>query len=154
MNLYQIDAEIMNCIDLETGEIIDAEKLEALQMERGQKIENVALWVKNLKADMAAYKAEKEAFAEREKQAKAKIESLSKWLVDALSGERFSTNKVAVSFRNSEAVSITDEAKIPKKYFRVKIEKAPDKTLIKEAIKNGLKVRGAELVAKQNIQIK
>ena len=152
--LYEIDTEIMNCIDIETGEIIDPERLEALQMERGRKIENVALWVKNLKADLTAFKAEKDAFAERERQAKAKIESLSKWLTMALDGQKFSTSKVAVSFRKSEAVEILDESKIPKKFIRKKIETAPDKTAIKEAIKNGLKVRGAELVENQNISIK
>lgn len=153
-SLYEIESEILNCIDLETGEIIDPERLEALQMERGRKIENVALWVKNLKADLAAYKAEKEAFAERERQAKAKIESLSKWLTTALDGQKFSTSKVAVSFRKSEAVEIVDETKIPKKFIRKKIETAPDKTAIKEAIKNGLKVRGAALIENQNISIK
>ena len=152
--LYEIDAAIMACIDAETGEIIDPEKLNGLLMEREQKVEGVALWIKNLKADMSAYKAEKEAFAEREKQAKAKIESLSKWLAGALNGERFETSKVKVSFRNSEAVEILDETKIPKKYFRVKVEKAPDRIAIKEAIKNGLKVRGAGLVTNRNIQIK
>ena len=34
MKLYEIDNEIMNCIDEETGEIIDPEKLESLEMER------------------------------------------------------------------------------------------------------------------------
>lgn len=154
MTLYEIDTEILNCIDFETGEIINPERLEALQMERGKKIENVALWVKNLKADLEALKAEKEAFAERERQTKAKIESLSKWLTGALNGEKFSTSKVIVSFRNSEAVEITNDALIPKKYIRKKIETAPDKAAIKEAIKSGLKVRGAILIQNQNISIK
>ena len=154
MNLYEIDSEILNCIDLETGEVIDPERLEALQMERGRKIENVALWVKNLKADLSAYKAEKEAFAEREKQAKAKIESLSKWLTTALNGQKFSTSKVVVSFRNSEAVEIVDEAAIPKEYIRQKIETAPDKAAIKEALKHNLDVPGASLIQNQNISIK
>lgn len=154
MNLYQIDAEIMNCIDLETGEIVDPEKLEALQMERGRKIENVALWVKNLKADLAAFKAEKEAFAEREKQTKAKIESLSEWLTTALDGQKFSTSKVAVSFRKSEAVEIKDESALPKEFIREKIETAPDKAAIKEALKNNIQVPGAALVQNKNISIK
>ena len=154
MNLYQIDSEIMNCIDLETGEIVDPEKLEALQMERGRKIENVALWVKNLKADLAAFKAEKEAFAEREKEAKAKIESLSEWLTTALDGQKFSTSKVAVSFRKSEAVEIRDEKAIPKEFIREKVETAPDKAAIKEALKNNIQVPGAALVQNKNISIK
>ena len=47
-SLYEIDFEIMNCIDFETGEVVDVEKLTELQMEREHKIESVALWVKNL----------------------------------------------------------------------------------------------------------
>ena len=43
MNLYEIEKEIMSCVDMETGEIIDCEKLDALTMERYQKIENIAL---------------------------------------------------------------------------------------------------------------
>lgn len=154
MRLYEIDEAIMNCIDRETGEIIDPEQLSALQIEREKKLENVALWIKNLKADMSDLKAEKEAFAEREKQAKAKLESLSKWLTEALNGERFETVKVKVSFRNSEAVEITDESKIPKEYMRVKTEITPDKTAIKEALKSNFAIPGAELVKNKNIQIK
>ena len=63
--LYEIDAGILSCIDVETGEVLDPEKLEALQMEREEKIESVALWYKNLCSDAEAYKAEKQAFASR-----------------------------------------------------------------------------------------
>ena len=44
MTIFEIDEAILECVDLETGEIIDAERLDALQMERDKKIENVALW--------------------------------------------------------------------------------------------------------------
>ena len=47
MTLYEIDNAILECIDLETGEIIDTDKLDALQLERETKIENVALWIKD-----------------------------------------------------------------------------------------------------------
>jgi hypothetical protein len=36
MKLYEIDNAIMDCVDMETGEIIDVERLSALQMERDQ----------------------------------------------------------------------------------------------------------------------
>ena len=75
-SLYEIDQAIMECLDWETGEILDAERLNALQMERQDKVESVALWIKNLSADAIAYKAEKDAFAEREKATLKKIESL------------------------------------------------------------------------------
>ena len=76
MNLYQINAEIENCIDTETGEILDVEALNNLALERDTKIENLACWYKNLMADAEALKAEKNAFAEREKAAKNKLSRL------------------------------------------------------------------------------
>ena len=65
MNLFQIDAEILGCIDENTGEIFDEDKFEALQMERNAKIENVLLWMKNLKSDLAELETERKAFQER-----------------------------------------------------------------------------------------
>ena len=55
-SLYEIDQAIMSCIDSQTGEIVDYEKLSELQMEQEKKIEVVALWIKNLNADIEAYK--------------------------------------------------------------------------------------------------
>ena len=69
MNLYDIDKAILSCVDMETGEIIDAEKLDELKMEKEQKIRNIACWVKELKAEAEALKQQKEAFAAREKAA-------------------------------------------------------------------------------------
>ena len=67
MKLYEIDNAILECIDMETGEVIDAEKLDALNIERDAKIENVVLWIKDLKAEAEAIKAEKLTLAERQK---------------------------------------------------------------------------------------
>ena len=157
MTLYEIEKSILECVDWETGEIIDAEKLNQLQMAREEKIENVALWIKDLNAEINAYKAEKEAFAEREAKTKAKVESLKKWLTGALQGENFKTTRVAVSFRKSEAVEIDEDdfntITQPAEYLTYK-PPVPNKTAIKAAIKNGEDVTGATLVTKQNIQIK
>ena len=87
--LYEIDNAIMACIDDETGEIINGELLDSLQMEREQKIENIALLYKNLVSDAVAYKMEKEKFAEWERTAKARAESVKKYLDKALSGQAF-----------------------------------------------------------------
>lgn len=152
--LYEIDAEILACLDEETGEIVDPEKLNALMMQREHKIESVALWVKNLLSDAEAYKAEKEAFAEREKAAKNKAESLKNWLSFVLDGQKFESSRVSVTFRKSEAVQIDDENKIPREFIREKIESSPDKTLIKKVIKAGDKVEGCSIVLNNNIQIK
>ena len=51
MNIYEIDRAITDLFDAETGEIIDFDALAALQMERDQKIENVALWLQKPSRD-------------------------------------------------------------------------------------------------------
>ena len=154
MNLYEIDKAILACIDPETGELLDEAALEDLQMERTQKIKNVALWLKNLNASAAAYKAERDAFDERMKQAQKKAESLKRYLANALGGEKFVTDECAVSFRKSTAVNVLDEASIPAAYMTEKVTRSPDKTAIKAAIKGGEAVPGVALVENLSVQIK
>lgn len=80
MNLFEIENEIMNCWDQETGEIFDSKKMDQLEMARDTKIENIALYIKNLTADAEALKAEKQSFAERQKAAENKAEALKRYL--------------------------------------------------------------------------
>ena len=153
MKLYEIENAILDCIDLETGEVIDTERLDALQMERDAKIENVALWIKDLKAEAEAIKAEKMALAERQKVAENKAESLKNWLAYALDGQKFSTARCAISFRKTEKVEISDVGmiRLMKEHDELLTYKDPEpnKTAIKQALKDGLTVQGVQLV--QNI---
>ena len=153
MKLYEIDEAIMACIDAETGEIIDADKLDKLTMERDAKIENVALWIKDLKAEAEALKAEKMAFAERQKVTENKIESLKKWLAYALDGQDYKSVRASVSFRTYESVEIDDIYAVDENYLRYK-EPEADKTAIKNAIKAGQEVAGATLVKSTSVIIK
>jgi len=153
-SLYEIDMQILSCIDQETGEMIDPERLENLFMERSQKIENVVLWIKNLQSDVLAFEAEKKAFEKRKKDAENKIEGLKKWLAAALQGDKFSTGKCAVSFRKSEQVDIQDESLVPKEFLKETITYKPDRTAIKEAIKAGQEISGCLLIEKLNPQIR
>lgn len=153
MKLYEIDEQIAQCFDGETGEILDAERFDALAMERDSKIENAALFYKNLMADAEAYKAEKQAFAEREQAARRKAESLKNWLDYALAGKGFITARCAISFRASERVVIDDLSRIDKCYLKF-AEPTADKTAIKNAIKDGAEILGAHIEAARNITVK
>lgn len=153
MKLYEIDQAIMNCIDMETGEVINSELLDSLQMERDAKIENVALWIKQLKAEAEALKAEKLAFAERQKVAENKMESLKKWLAYALNGENFKTVRASVTIRTTEKVEVADIFKLDENYVRYRDPEA-DKDAIKKAIKAGQEVAGATLVPSTSVIIK
>ena len=153
MNLYEINNELMACVDMETGEIIDEEKLAGLQMEYEDKVEGIALWIKNLTATAEAIKAEKEALAKREKVCRNKAESLGRYLATALDGRKFSTPRVAIAWRRSEAVEITDATCIPAEYWKQK-DPEIDKAGIKKALKAGAVINGARLSINNNIQIK
>ena len=151
--LYEINESIMALIDEETGEITDIGALNALQIERDTKLENIALWVKNLKADAEMFKAEKQAFEERQKRAEKKAESLKNYLASALEGQKFKTARVECSYRSSESVNVTDITVIPTEYLKF-AEPTADKVAIKAAIKSGKEIAGAEIVSKQNLLIK
>lgn len=153
MTLYEIDAAILDCIDAETGEVVDADKLNDLQMEREEKVEAVALWIKDLTAEAAALKAEKQAFSERQAAAEKKAESLRKWLSDALAGQKFKTTRVAVSFRKTESVDVPDVWALDDSFLKY-ADQTPDKQKIKAALKAGETVTGAALVEGQSMTIK
>lgn len=151
--LYEIDSAILDCIDSETGEILDIEKLEELQMQRDEKIQSVGEWYKNLCSDAEAYKAEKNNFAEKQKAAEAKAESLKKWLDYALQGQPFKSTTVQISYRKSEKTIVDDISKIDSKYYKpVKYE--ADLTKIKAAIKAGEVIDGCHIEENNNISIK
>ena len=147
MKLYEIDQAIENLIDDETGEVLDLDAFLDLKMERDRKIENMALWVKNMTAEAKAYKEEKEAFAARERATKNKLERVKKYLSTILDNQKFSTSKVAISFRKSESVEVDDTflewaKKNADDLLRYK-EPEIDKKAIKEALKNGKEIKGA-----------
>ncbi len=157
MTLFDINKAILEFdyeIDEETGEILNAEELDALELARDEKIEGVGLWIKNLQAEAEAVKKEKDAMADRQRRLEKKAESLKNYLAWALKGEKFSTPRIAMSWRKSESVLIPDEALLDDRFVAVQMVKKPDKKLIKDTLKAGLEVPGAELVTKQNLQIK
>lgn len=158
LKLYEIPTEIDALIDPETGEITDTEKLTELVNRFNNGVEWLALEVKNSLAEADALKKEKDAFAQREKVASNRAKNLKNYLTYLLNGEKFKTDKVAISWRRSEQVQVDEENFLPwakehNAYLRWK-EPEVDKTALKEAFKQGIEVPYAELVENQSIQIK
>ena len=153
-SLYEINEHLLNLTDSETGEITDWSAFEALQLARDEKIENIALYHKNLLAEAAALKAEEKSFAERRKRAENKAESLKRYLDSALQGQKFTSTKVAISYRKSTSVEV-DETKLPANWLReIPATHVVDKVEIAKALKAGETVEGATLITNNNIQIK
>ena len=154
--LYELTDALKNFelyIDEETGEILNSDELDALELERDTKIENIALWVKNLLSDAEAYKREKDNFYSKEKAAKNKAERLKGYLEYVLAGDKFKSDRVTISYRKSESLDIADGANVPDEYLK-QVAPTVDKMAIKEAIKEGAVIDGITIVEKQNMQIR
>ena len=161
--LYDIDAAILACVDQETGEILDAEKLDALQMEREQKLEGVALWIKDLKAEAEAVKAEADKLTARKKALDNKIDGLKQWLLCALDGGRLQTPRCKVFLTHNQRLAVADEpglveylmnALTYRDQFLKFSEPELKKDAIKKALKEGTIIPGAALEETESVVIK
>lgn len=153
MKLYDINQAIMDCIDTETGEILNEEKLHELQMDRHEKLRNIAFVYLNAQSDYKELDEQYKKFKARRDTAKATAEWAKATLERELAGQKMKEAEFTVSYRKSESVHILDLDAVPEKYR----EPQPDKitlATVKSALKAGEAVPGTELIEKQNIQIK
>ena len=160
--LYEIDQEILDCVDMETGEILDSAKLDALQMERERKLEGVALWVKDLSYEAQMVKEEADKLTARKRALDNKVSALKMWLLMALEGQKLKTPRCNVYQTHSQRVAVADEKKLidflqtleePEKFLRFQ-EPELRKDEIKKALKDGTIIPGAELEETESVVIK
>ena len=160
--LYEIDAAILEAVDQETGEILDVEKLNALQMEREAKLEGVALWVKDMKAEAEAVKAEADKLTARRKALENRMESVKAWLLQALNGEKLKTPRCNVYQTHSQRLKVVNETALvsfiqtlndPGQFLRFP-EPELRKDEIKKALKEDYEIPGASLEETESIVIK
>ena len=165
MSLYEIDSRIRAIIDGiydaadEDGvvEEIDFTELKQLQEDRKTKLENIALYIKNTEAEAAAIKAEEEKLKARRERLENKAKRLREYVINSMKenkDEPLKTARCEVSIKDNEKTDITDLESIPEEFIKVKVEKNPDKTAIKKAIKAGQTVPGAQIIINTTLTIK
>lgn len=160
MTLYEIAQEMATLIDPETGEIRDYEAFEELQMARDEKIDNTAKWIIELEAEAKMVKERADELTERARAAKKKAERLREFLQEYLQGEKRKTADYTIGYRRTEAVEITDEDRAVAWLMEHNDEaltyQTPkiSKTAVKEMLKAGNEIPGAELVERQTMQVK
>lgn len=164
--LYEIKADIENLLnsvtDPETGEVVDTDALDDLLMERDQKLESVALYCKDINAEIVAITHEIMIQEQRVERLKKTYEGLKHYLAAALDGQKFSTPKCEVSFRKSESVDIdegfiewaSDINNLALHFLKHKETITPDKTQIKQFLKSGGTLEHCRIIEKKNITIK
>ena len=169
MTLYDIDAQIAALdgaaeddmlIDAETGELLSvAQALDALRMEREEKLENVACWVKNLCAEADAIREEENRLVKRRKAAETKAANLKAWLLAAMTREdgttdKIKTGRVAISVKRNPPSTVVDDELLPSTYKVAKITYQANKELIKRELLAGGEVPGAHLEYGRSVVIK
>lgn len=160
MKLYEIDHAIMECVDNETGEIVDFDKLNALSMTREKKLEGVGIAIKNLTAEAKAIREEEKNLAERRKVLERKVESYKEWLANVLNGHKFETSKIKCSFRKSNRVDINENEFSAWAIFHdreellIFAEPKPNKAKLKEVILSGEEIPGVTLEETNSLTVK
>ena len=156
-----IEAMLENGVDPETGEFtLDVEALEALQMEREQKLENIMLYIKKLDTFAGDCSREMERIGEEKKKAEKHRDRLLGWIAGQLNGENFQTARVKGTFRKSVSVECDENfcrwAYETGQYDFIthKETDTPDKRKIMTFLKNGGELEYACLVEKNSLTVK
>lgn len=158
MKLYEIAPALRFAlddieVDPETGEILNADELHAVEAEAAEKIEATALYLRELDAEAKAAKDEADRMIARVKSMQKRSDYLKAMLLDALHATgKVKTARVTVSIRTSKAIEVADGVTLPDAFVTVRT--TPNKTALKEAIEAGAEIEGVRLVARESVQIK
>ena len=162
MSLYQIIKELEETlnqfeVDEESGEVImDFDKIEALNLAKEEKIQNIGYVVLNLKAEQTALQERKKELDKRIKSITGRLDRLNEYIKNCLNGEPFKCVDFEIKFSKSERVEIAPDFfqnEANKQYWKYK-EPDADKTEIKKALKQGVEIQGATLTQHINMSLK
>ena len=112
-----------------------------------QEISMKLAWLKDEQARIQSLVESKEKELKR-------MDNFINFLMQSFQKDKLETNLYKISYRKSESVEIINEEMIPQEFMKEKTTVAPDKTAIKEALKNWAEVPGATIKINNNLQIK
>ena len=177
-NLFEIQDSMMALLEYgvdEDGVIIESEEefnklYESIQLDLQTKLDNSNCLCKVLDGEIEVIDKEiKRLTAEKKRR-----ENKKEWIrnrVDAFVRRQFTDEEgnldteglnayklnlphSKISYRKSDSVDVFNMDLLPSKYIRKKVEESPDKTAIKNDIKDGKDISGARIVTNYNLQVK
>lgn len=157
--LYELVGEYRDLYDLNLDDETLADTLESIDFQKrlNEKVEGYAMVIETALADAKMYEDAEKKFKAKKEAAKKKAAWLQGNVFDAMkltNQTEIKSGVFTVQIRqNPESVKV-DEELLPKKYFNKKITLAPDKKTLKSLLKEGKKVRGAELIRTEKLVIK
>ena len=160
--LYDISNEylkLMSEIEANEGEMTpELEQALAINEENhAAKMEAYAACIANYKAEAEACKAESKRLKERAERADKHADRLKEYMkmfMECTGREKVAAGNWKLSLRESVAVEVSDMEILPEGYIREKVTREPDKAALKDAMKGGAAIPGAELVTRTSLQIK
>lgn len=168
MKLYELAQEVRLLSDLinfqideDTGQLKEAHILEEIEREVKKKLidkcEDILKLIKNKEAEISTLKNEEERLKKIRKFRENRLENLKEYIKNqmvSMETKKIETTLGSFNLRNSESVEVENIEILGEQFIKIKLEKSPDKTEIKKAIKNGENVAGAKLVSNVNLIIK
>lgn len=154
--LYELTGQYLEIYNLDMDDETKQDTLDSIDWAEDyeNKVENYVKVIKNLDADMEARRNEIERLRklnDADDRKKERMKEAVKESMELTGHDRVDTPLFKVSFRKSEAVEV-DDLLLPEAY-KVATYK-PDKKRLKEDLKNGLEILGAELVERKNLSIR
>ena len=157
MNLYELSVAFQEVQNMDLDPEVMKDTLDSIEDAIENKAENIAKLVRNLESDVAAYKEEEDRLKTKRQATENKVKWLKTYLEDnmKLTGKtKFKSGMFNFSIqKNPASVNILDERIIPEEFL---IQQPPkvDKTSLKEILKRGIEVPGAELKQTEGLRIR
>ena len=151
---YTMKIDDENAVDKATGEVFSVvEKLNALEIEKNEKIKSVAVYFDDMVAKLDNLKNKIDMLTKSKKTLEREIEGLQSYILFATDNKGFKDDEIEVKVKESKRCDFTDETLIPEKFIKTEINKSASKTEITKAIKAGEEVPGAVLNTYYSVKI-
>ena len=166
-SLYDIDSRIEALLSLPEEDVVDVEtgevkrdiwsELDALDIERREKIANIALFIKQAKAEAAMLREYAKQISDRARAKETRVERLIAHTAASMmqyADRTIEDKRVRVTATTSKSVDVPDVSVLPDEYKRVKTTIEADKTKLAKALKAGETFEGVYVIEKPTLRIK
>ena len=164
MSLYTLSQDLIEIDEIlenaEQEEIKEeaSEIKEIIKKEIESKAENIAYYIRNLESEIESKKAEEKRIKESRQREEKKLENFKNYVLNIfieLDKKKIETSIGKLAIRTSKAVEISvDINALPDEYKRIKTTVEANKTDLKKALKQGVEIKGVELVENYNLNIR
>ena len=158
MNLYDLVGNYKKVYEMDLDDETWQDTLESIDSAIEQKADGVMYVIRNLEVDVIGLKDEEKRLKSKREVAERKIKRLKQYLqenMEAVGKTKFKTQLFAYNIQNNPAsLKLTDEKLIPEKYYTVETSRKYDNKAIKNDLKAGKVINGAELKTSQSLRIR